>query len=684
MRISLFLIFCGILFSCENQNTKIDIQVIPAPKEVNIQSGFFSVNAETGVYTNIQGEEKKYICDYLQLSPLNLKCFLAENTDKNVISLILNSTDTISKVGSYKLQIQCSNVKIEANTSVGLFYGLQTLLQLVNQYGKDKLPLMTIEDEPRFQYRGVLLDVSRHFFDKEFIKKQIDMMAYYKFNYLHWHLVDGPGWRVEIKQYPQLTEQVAWRPYEDCTEWGEKGRKYCTSAIPNAYGGYYTQEDIREVVAYAQKRFITIIPEIEMPGHCEEVLSAFPQYACLTDRKLHQDVCIGNFDVFTFFENVLLEIMELFPSQYIHIGGDEADKSDWKECNRCQHLMKKNGFNRVEQLQGYMVRYFDDFLAKHGRKLIGWDEILDGDVSPQAIVMSWRGEENGINAACLGHDVIMTPTSYCYFNFYQDNPMIHPLSWAGYVPIEKVYSYNPIPMGLSIENQKHILGVQANLWTEYIKTEQDAERMLWPRLLAISEVAWSFPEKKDYSEFHKRALCGVEFLQKKGYCSFDLKNEYGERKESFDTIRHKAYDKKVEYKCIYSKEYSAAGDKTLTDGLLGGWSVEGQRWQGFLGTDMDVVIQLDKVEDIHSINATFIQDAFGWFWLPSEVCIYISTDGENYMKLAEIGNTIPFDQKGFIMKDFGWSGNAQAKCIRYIAKVNIKKGFIFADEIIVK
>lgn len=686
----LFLIITGIslfFISCKgNRISDVDsIQIIPIPQDIILQTGTFNLTVNTHVYTNMQGDEKAGILDFINQSPLQLS---KESGEGNFGTLQLLIAENVGKKSSesYRLQINPSEIKIEATTGAGIFYGLQTLLQLVQQYGTE-IPAMIIDDYPYLRHRGLLIDVSRHFFSKEFIKKQIDMMAYYKMNRLHWHLVDGAGWRIEIKKYPELTDKTAWRPYENLVEWSDNGKQYCSKDTPGAYGGYYTQEDIKEVVEYAAKKYITIIPEIEMPGHSEEVLAAFPQLSCAGKPYINSDFCIGNPETYVFLENVLSEIMELFPSELIHIGGDEAEKKGWRTCPKCNKLMKQEALNDVDELQSYMIHRIETFLNANGRRLLGWDEIMQGGLAPNATVMSWQGEEYGINAALKGHDAIMTPINYCYFNFYQDAPDAHVLSWAGYTPLEKVYSYNPVPDTLSMEARQHILGIQGNVWAEYIPTEENEEMMIWPRALAIAETGWALPEKKSYERFRKNALQAVAFLQARGYNPFDLKKEVGQRQEYADTIRHLAYQKPVEYKQMYTYEYPAAGKTALTDGLQGGWAPDDNRWQGFIGNSMDVIIDLETIQEIHSIDATFMQDGFGWYWMPKEVEIYLSSDNEDFSLLTTIKNDLPFNKTGFFLKKFGWNGKANGRYIRYLAKPdkeNKKVGFIFVDEVIVK
>ena len=369
----------------------------------------------------------------------------------------------------------------------GLFYGLQTINQLMAPQG---LPYATIKDTPRFPYRGLHLDVSRHFFSKEEVIKLMDVMSSYKMNTLHLHLTDAGGWRLKMDSYPELTRQTAYRTESDWRKWWDgKDRQYLPEGTPGAYGGYYTKDDIREIVAYAAKKHITVLPEIEFPGHSEEVFVAYPELSCSGKPYVNGDFCIGNLESYIFMQTVLDEIMELFPSEYIHIGGDEAGKQAWKTCKKCQALMQKEGMTDIDELQSFMIHQADEYLNSKGRKLIGWDEILEGGLAPEATVMSWRGEDGGIKSARMGHDVVMTPGNYMYFDFYQAEPKTQPYAIGGYTPIKKVYSYNPVPAdSLTAEEQKHILGVQANTWTEYIPDEAHLEYMMFPRALAVAEI----------------------------------------------------------------------------------------------------------------------------------------------------------------------------------------------------
>ena len=672
---------------CNSVNVNAQSGITPKTLCEELQKGIFTIKKKTAVYTNLEGEERTNMLSFLKESSLKISK-KGKLGKKNTISLLLvEKSEELPSPESYQLSITPAKITISATNGAGLFYGVQSLLQLANQNEDSriiKLPALLIKDTPRFGYRGLHLDVSRHFLSKEFIKKQIDMMAYYKLNRFHWHLVDGAGWRIEIKKYPLLTDSAAWRPYDTWKEWNRNGKLYCTKENPKAKGGYYTQEDIKEVVAYAQSRFITVIPEIEMPGHSEEVLAVFPELSCSGKPYVDSDFCIGNDSTFTFLENVLTEVMELFPSKYIHIGGDEATKKGWKTCPKCQARMSGENLKNVDELQSYMIHRIERFLNDHGRKLLGWDEILQGGLAPDATVMSWRGEQGGIAAAKAGHQAIMTPGEFCYFDAYQDDPSSEPKAIGGFLPLKKVYSYNPVPDSLSSEEKKLILGVQANVWAEYIPTPEHMEYMIYPRLLALSEVAWTAPERKSYTDFHERALKAVTFLESRGYNTFHLKDEVGERPVSLVRENHLAVGKKVIYANKYYHNYTAGGDSALVDGLRGGWAYADHRWQGFIGKDLDVTIDLGSSMTVHSINADFMQIIGPGVWMPRNVKIFVSEDGITFTPLKQIDNDVPENKEELIYRDFGWEGNAVARYIHYVAHPNNKGGFIFTDEIIVK
>lgn len=677
------LLFSAFVFTACAPVAEQTLSVTPVPMEVNWQRGSFRPDASTSLWIEAPEADRSILAEYLQASPLALK--LADSQSGNQV--VLKQTDALEGITSpegYVLSVNSDGVRIEALSGAGLFYGVQTLLQMAAD-APEGMTAVTVKDEPRFEYRGIMLDVSRHFRSKEFVKRQIDLLSYYKINRLHLHLTDAAGWRIEIKKYPRLTQFAAWRPQAVWKDWWNGKREYCEETDPRAQGGYYTQDDIRELVAYAQKHYVTIIPEIEMPSHSEEVLTAYPELSCTHVPYKQSDFCIGNEKTFEFLENVLTEVMELFPSEYIHIGGDEAGKASWPNCKLCQARMKKEGLKDVNELQSYSIHRMERFLNSHGRKLLGWDEILDGGLAPNATVMSWRGTEGGLAAIRSGHKAIMSPGQYCYLDGYQDAPYSQPEAIGGYLPLKKVYGYEPVPDSLSADEAKLMYGVQANLWTEYIPTEEHAEYMLYPRAIALAEVAWSKPENKSWEDFHRRALKIVDELKAKGYHPFELKNEIGNRKEAETPVEHLALGKKVTYNAPYWENYPAAGEATLTDGLRGGWNYNDQLWQGFVTKDrVDVVIDLEKETPIHSVAADFMQICGPEVFMPERVVISVSNDGKEFTQLAEIKHEVVRDD-AVTFKNFGWEGEASARYIRYQALASDKfGGVLFTDEIVVK
>ena len=585
----------------------------------------------------------------------------------------------------YLLNIGVKGVDIKATTAAGLYYALQTLRQMCHERGA--LAVCQICDAPRFEYRGVLIDISRHFRSVEFLKRQIDAMAELKMNRLHLHLTDAAGWRIEVESYPRLCSYAAWRTPATWKGWWYGERAFVEQGTEGAYGGYLTKAEARELVAYAADRYMTIIPEIEMPGHSDEVIAAYPELGCTHKPERQGDLCIGKEATFEMMQAILDEIIEIFPSEYIHIGGDEASKSSWTECEDCQRRMREEGLESVDELQSYMIHRIEEYLNARGRQIIGWDEILEGGLAPNATVMSWRGEEGGLAAAAAGHKVVMSPHAYCYIDAPQDAPPTQPEAIGGYLPLRKVYSYDPAPATMDKRVSDFILGVQGNLWAEFIPTDEHYEMMLWPRAIAIAEIGWSELKERDYEEFRERAVAIVEGMKQRGYVPFDLRNEIGERPESLQPIEHKALGKRVEYlypSRYYGPQYAAAGDATLTDGLRGTWTYADGRWQGFLGRGgVDVVIDMGEVAHIESIAADFMQYCGPGVFMPCLVEIAVSEDGENWTKIADIEHEVVVEDVPSF-KNFGWQGSADARYIRYKAHRSKFSGFLFVDEIVVR
>ena len=565
---------------------------------------------------------------------------------------------------AYELTVTPKGYKVQANTEQGYFYALQTLKQMET--------CGTVYDYPRFQYRGFMMDISRHFRDKDFIIKQLEALASLKINQFHMHLTDDAGWRIQIDKYPRLTTHGAWRVGKTWQEWQDGGNPYSYEGAPDASGGYLTKADIREILAAAERLHINVIPEIEMPGHSRETIYAYPEVGCEPGAR---ELCPGKEATFELLEGVLEEVIELFPSPYIHVGGDEADKKNWKECPDCQARMKAEGLASVEELQSYLIKRMERFINDHGRQLLGWDEILEGGLSPNATVMSWRGTQGGIEAISQGHDAVMTPGRYCYLDKVQDAPIYEPEGFGGFLSVDVAHSYDPME-GMPEGAEMHLLGVQGNLWAEKIPTDEHYEYMMYPRIAAIAEVGWSQPDRKD--GFRERVNRWNDALIADGYHAFDLHKEYGERPAYKNGVKHLALGKKVTYNKLWNRRYPAAMEATLTDGICGGWSYGDGRWQGFL-TDIDVVIDLEKEQDIHFVGGTFLCEPGPGIFLPKSVEVWLSTDGKNFEQVATIPNEIQEPCQSYVL--FGTPVTASARYVRFVA--HPARGFHFLDEVVV-
>jgi hexosaminidase len=524
---SLLLVSCG---TGGNGSAEADYQVVPLPDQIEMTEGkAFALTASTRIIYP-EGNEKMernaaFLADFLELSTGIRPEITTDEANKDAVILSLGLQNENPE--AYRIQIDRQNIRIEGASEAAVFYGLQTLRKSVpvGNYKHVTFSPATITDAPRFGYRGMMLDVARHFQPVEFVKKYIDLLALHNINRFHWHLTDDQGWRIEIDAYPKLMEISSMRKE---TVIGRNTGEY--DGTP--HGGYYTKEELKEIVQYADERYITIIPEVDLPGHMLAALAAYPELGCTggpyevsREWGVFEDVlCPGKEETFTFLEAVLTEVMEIFPSRYIHIGGDEAPKTRWEKCPDCQARIKelglkdRNGHTAEHYLQSYVTARIEKFLNDHGRSIIGWDEILEGELAPNATVMSWRGMDGGIKAAQMGHDVIMSPTDYCYFDYYQtQHTEGEPLAIGGYLPLEKVYSFEPAPDQLTAEQKNHILGAQANLWTEYISDPEHVEYMTLPRLAAMSEVQWMKPGKKEYTAFLKRLPRLLSLYEKLGY-----------------------------------------------------------------------------------------------------------------------------------------------------------------------
>lgn len=653
-------------------------QIIPRPMEVTASSGSFAIPAD-GYTFEFKGKQRpESLRAYLSAYPERFHA-VAKGQKAN---LIIEITPKLSD--KYQMKITPSAIVIKAADEEGAFYGVQTLLQMSLLPEATEIACTTVADSPRFPYRGVHVDVSRHFRSIDFLKKQIDAMALLKLNKMHLHLTDGAGWRMEVDAYPRLAGFAAWRPQLSWQDWVDNGSQYCDASDVRASGGFYTKEQLRDLVDYAAARHITVIPEIEIPGHSMEVTSAYPELSCSGVPYADHDLCIGKEATFEFLEKVLDETMEVFPSSYIHIGGDEASKTAWRTCEDCRKRMEQEGLKDVDELQSYAIKRVEKYVNDHGRDIIGWDEILQGGLAPNATVMSWRGTEGGLKAIRSGHDVVMTPGEFCYIDYCQDAPFKEPTSIGGYTPLEKVYSYEPLDPSLSADEAKHLLGVQANLWSEYVTTDEHAEYMYYPRTFAISEIGWSTPEK-NYPDFHARALDMVALLDTLGYNTFDLKNEYGQRRESLTPANHLARGAKVTYAIPYRKQYQAKGDSTLVDGVRGGWTYgSDNRWQGFM-SDFDATVDLGEVKPVSFVGLSFMQSAGAWVHLPKQVDFEVSENGVDFQPVGTVWNDVDPNYSKILMKDYYVTlPQRNVRYVRIKAKRHDRPGaWLFTDEIIV-
>ena len=702
-------------------------QVIPLPQEVSLTQGNpFKLNENVLIAypenNALLQRNAEFLSEYIQQATNyapKTKAIAAGEQVKNAIVLGLDSG--IANKEGYVLTTTPEGISINGQTENGVFYGIQTLRKSIPAEAKEAtilIPAGEIKDEPRFSYRGMHLDVGRHFFPKEFMKKYIDLLALHNMNTFHWHLTDDQGWRIEIKKYPKLTEIGSQRSR---TVIGRNTQEYDNTP----YGGFFTQEEAKEIVKYAQERYITVIPEVDLPGHMLAALAAYPEMGCTGGPYevcprwgIFEDVlCIGNDQTMQFLEDVMSEIIEIFPSKYVHIGGDEAPRTRWEKCPKCQARIKTEGLKAdknhtaEDRLQSYCMTRIEEFLNSKGRQIIGWDEILEGDVAPNATVMSWRGMEGGIKAAQLGHDVIMTPTSFCYFDYYQTaDTKDEPLGIGGYVPIEKVYSLEPVPAVLTEEQSKHILGAQANLWTEYIHSSEHVEYMVLPRMAALAEVQWTQPEKKDFKDFTKRLARLMKFYQRDGFNYakhvFDLKVDftpdvtkkavvvtlstiddapiyytldgtepttaslkYTEPVSITETAdfqavvirpegKSKVVNKKISFnKATYcpieltfqpSEKYKFGGAITLVDGMKGNDSYATGAWLGFVGGDVEAIIDLGQETEIKQVATNAIVDMSAWIMGSTGLVVSISNDNKEFREVAakDIPAETNIDKKG--------------------------------------
>lgn len=708
----IFSVLCSTFFCAQTR-----LNLIPYPQKVEFLKGEFIIPKSLKLDENLPKKETAYFKKHTA----GMFTFNYGKKDEGahlVNSLFPPQPASEQQKEKYSIDISAKEIVIRSNTDQGYFLALQTLIQLFSQY-KDsgRIPAMKIEDEPKFAWRGMHLDVSRHFFTVEEVKQYIDYLAMYKLNTFHWHLTDDQGWRIEIKKYPKLTQI------------GSKRKESMIGAyVDNTFDGkpygpyFYTQEQIKDVVKYAEERHITIVPEIEMPGHALAALSAYPELACTkgpfepaTKWGVFDDVFCPKDETFKFLENVLDEVIKLFPSKYIHIGGDECPKTRWKECAHCQELIKKNNLKDEHGLQSYFIHRIEKYVNSKGRKIIGWDEILEGGLAPNAAVMSWTGIKGGVEAAKSGHFAVMTPGAYCYFDHYQGDPATEPNAFGGFTPLEKVYSYNPIPEELNAQEAKYILGVQANLWTEYILDFKQVQYMIFPRLLALSEVAWGTSDPGNYKEFESRVINEFKTLDKLGvnYAksiynvsgklipfkdgvayelstsqnpkgirytldgkapsanspsyqnpvpvsnSLTIKSAYFENGQlksavsSQDFTISKTTGKTISLEEQPSENYSFGGAFTLVDGIIGNQRQLGKTWLGFQGKDVVATIDFGQKTSFSEVYFNTLDNKGSWIHFAKSAQVFISDNGTDFKMIKEIGKEDILSVNGKIRVNVG-------------------------------
>lgn len=716
---------------------KAEINIIPKPLYVEIHNGEFIINGVTRIVVcDNDAEIQKIASDFAakinKAKHFNLQVVVEDNTTAKLTNEIRFCLSTDSeKYGKegYSLEVSSHGILIEAHKANGLFYAVQTIYQLLPYqiFSSDAIgsialimPNVFIFDKPRFGWRGEMLDPSRHFISTDYIKQNLDYLASLKMNIFHWHLTDDQGWRIEILSYPKLTDIGAWRVNRNDEPWGGRSEQQVGEVA--TYGGYYTQEQIADIIDYAKDRYIEIIPEIDIPGHSRAAIAAYPEISCdeayytvATGGIMEENTyCPGKEITFEFTEKMLGEVMDIFPSKYMHIGGDECNKEKWKECKNCQKRIADNNLADEHELQSYFIKRVEKIINTKGKTMIGWDEILEGGLAPNATVMSWRGIEGGIAAAKAGHDVVMSPNSYCYLDLRQGDTDIEPDYGYGRLLLSTAYSYNPIPEELTTKEAKHILGVQGNLWGESMQRPYDHNYMLFPRLFAIAEVGWTAYEQKDYCDFINRieyafnrldamnvnyasSMYNITINNEGNILSFDLLLLLSAEVKDIDiyytvdgsnpttkslfysdafpvtktsTIKaqafkkgkavgrissktidwHKAVGKRVIYHIPPNERYNTS-NLNLTDGIRGSSDYTKDLWTAFRGSDMELEIDLGKEENVSTITASFLHSTGSWIFLPVNVIFEISVNGKTFTEIGKVDYSEIAFQPGKYLKD---------------------------------
>ena len=649
-KLSLFIIAALITTACTKQQLPVaNYDIIPQPKEVRLnEEKPFELSPKTVIHYEVGLQrEAQFLSEYVDdIMGYGLVLQEIKGNETDGIVLKLSPAD-FNQAEAYEISITPKQVTVKGADAAGVFYGIQTLrkslpIQTSNLKPQtSQLPCGTIRDWPNFAYRGMHLDPCRHFIPLDSVKVYLDMMAMHNMNQFHFHLSEDQGWRIEIKQYPELTEIGA---YRNGTVIGHNGNLYDTIR----HGGFYTQDELRDLIQYAAERHINIIPEIDLPGHMQAALACYPQMGCTGGpyevwRRWgvsEEVLCAGNEEAMQFAENVLNEVMDLFPSPYVHIGGDECPKVRWEKCPKCQAKIKELGikgderFSKEDYLQSYVMNRMAKVVEARGRRVIGWDEILEGNVSETAIIMSWRGTEGGIEAARKGHDVIMAPSSHLYFDYYQSEDIAsEPSCIGGYLPVERVYEFQPLPEELTPEQQKHIIGVQANIWTEYIAHFWHVQYMALPRMEALTEIQWNNPQERDFEAFVGRCRHMAQLYDLYHYTYAD---HIFNPQVWADTVEaNLATRKPITLRQQPAEQYTYEGAVVLNDGNLGRGAYNSGRWLGFCGYPLDAVIDLEQPAEMQHVRFHALVNKGAWIYNPSQVKVLVSDDGENFREVAQ-------------------------------------------------
>lgn len=663
-------IFTSLLLSnCTKQKQLDRSPIIPQPQNLTFENGTFLFSDETSVYTNLEDHSK--VLKWVKGLPIKeISTHKGSFSGSSVMSLILDTTICNNNQEAYSIQITNDSIIIGGASENALFYGIQNIIQLYNSYGYN-IPALRIEDYPRFSTRGLMLDASSHYLSVDFIKKQIDMMARYKLNNLQLLLAGTGGWRIEIPNHRSLTANTAWRTHKNYKEWIESGADFCSEDTENAYGGFYTEKDIKDLVNYASERYVNITPAIDIPHSHKQLSQA-------------AEIAYGDRDEKQLIADILNQIIVLFPSKNIYLGNGHADETHGTACPSCRSRVDNKPVTDEYEPYASILKTAEQLLNSNGRELIAWEESLRTGLTKNANIISWHNKTEGQTAAKRNYNVIMAPAEFMTLGYYQNDPTVSGEAISGFLPLEKVYAFNPVESNMEENQIKHITGIQANMWTQFTDEYSDIEMMLYPRLLAVAEVSWTLPQRKSYLDFKIRVNNTYPTFEKESYQTFDINTEKTIRPESAESFNSLAKNKAVQYNNLFHESFPANGVISLTDGLRGGWHYRDGRWQGFMGKNMSVIIDLENETFISYISATFVSDNTSKVYLPKEVHLKVSDDGENFQIIDTIRSEYSQNIDGYKLVDYTWQGKANARYILFEAVIGKPGTWLFTDEIIMR